>query len=128
MRAEYVLRLLPVEYLFLPLPSALYPLICAYRRMLLYAPADNDLSGVDTLRELEHTAMILLVDCDEFLRLRVQHSECAGDFNSSCAIRSTGTKQSADYSSLCIGTPQVVVEDAKECRRMEDNPVGSTTE
>jgi hypothetical protein len=40
------------------------------------SPADDGFFRVDTLREIEHRAVIVHIDGDLFTRLRMQHREC----------------------------------------------------
>ena len=77
------------------------------------APANNRFFRVDTLREIEHHAVIIHIDGDLFTCLRMQHREC-GTHRDSVITFTSCAKECADDALLGICTSQVMVKDGEE--------------
>ena len=84
------------------------------------APANNGFLRVDTLREVEHQAVIIHIDGDLFTRLRMQHRECGT--HRDCVIAFTScAKECADDALLGICAAKVMVKDGEESGRVNGN-------
>lgn len=92
----------PVEYLSQVLIK--HPPAGKKRRV----PADDGFFRVDTLREIEHRAVVVHIDCDLLARLRMQHRERGAHRDGIVALVSCAEER-ADDALLGVGAAEVVV-------------------